>query len=74
MRRVVLLATDENANLASPSVDLAHPERNASEAIDLEAHENRFVEMKAQHDAEKDVKINLKMVGKLVSVYYSKRK
>ena len=72
----MIYLADENANLASStSADLAHPEQqNTSALVDLVVSESQFVEMKDKHDADKEVKINMKMVGKLVSrkliVYY----
>lgn len=65
LRRTVLhmLSLDENANLSTEFADSAHPENNSSSApVDL----THFLEMKEKHDAAKEVKFTLKVVGKSV--------
>ena len=68
----MIFLPDENANPVPPSQsqDLAHPEKqpNSPQLVDLVVSESQFLEMKEKHDAEKETKINLKLVGKTVRI------
>lgn len=64
-----------NANSVAPlsqSEDVAHPEKqpNSTQLVDLVVSESQFLEMKEKHDAEKEDKIKLKLVGKTVGYGY----
>ncbi|KAF6034895.1 PLCB4 [Bugula neritina] len=64
------VTSEDNVNLASASSeDLAHPEeKDTSSIVDLIASESQFLQMKEKHDADKEDKINLKLVGKTDSL------
>ena len=67
---ILLMTSDENANVSAIMDDRAHPERqDSTTTVDMNVIESQFREMKEKDDVEKENKIRLKIVGKSVSVY-----